>query len=62
MREVISMDKSVVIQRITSIIDDLNRLINILYSISVTDAKRYPENYEVLSIDAAHRAEVIACR
>jgi len=56
------MDKSLVIQRITSIIDDLNRLINMLYSLSITDAKRYPENYEVLSIDAAHRAEVIACR
>ena len=56
------MDRAILSQRITSIISDLNRLTNTLYSLNMTDIQRYPENYEVLSIDAAHRAEVVACR
>ena len=56
------MDKPVLIQKISGIIGELNRLTNTLYSMTMTDAKRYPENYEVLSVDAAHRAEAIACR
>lgn len=56
------MDRPVLIQKITGIIGEINRLTNSLYSLSMTDVQRYPENYEVLSIDAAHRAEVIACR
>ena len=56
------MDRAVLIRRITGIIGDLNRLTNTLYSLSMTDIQRYPGNYEVLSLDAAHRAEVIACR
>ena len=56
------MDRPVLVRKITGIIGEINRLTNTLYSLSMTDAQRYPENYEVLSIDAAHRAEMIACR
>ena len=56
------MDRAVLSQRITGIIGDLNHLTNTLYSLNMTDIQRFPENYEVLSIDAAHRAEVVACR
>lgn len=56
------MDRPVLVQKITGILGEIDRLTNTLYSLSMTDARRYPENYEVLSIDAAHRAEVIACR
>ena len=48
--------------RIGSILDDISRLSNALYAMDTTDIQRYPDNYEVLSTDAALRAEKIACR
>ena len=56
------MDKPAMVQRITDITEDLNRLTNTLYSLTMSDTQRYPENYEALSVDAAHRAEVITCK
>lgn len=56
------MDRAVLSQRITSILSDLNRLTNTLYALTTTDIQRYPENYEVLSSDAALRSERITCR
>lgn len=56
------MNRAILSQRITSILGDLNRLTNALYAMNTTDIQRYPDNYEVLSTDAALRAENIACR
>ncbi len=56
------MNRAILSQRITSILADLNRLTNALYAMNTTDIQRYPDNYEVLSTDAALRAETIACR
>lgn len=56
------MNRAILSQRITSILADLNRLTNALYAMNTTDIQRYPDNYEVLSTDAALRAEHIACR
>ena len=56
------MNRSVISQRITSILDDIQRLNSALYAMNTTDIQRYPDNYEVLSTDAALRAETIACR
>ena len=56
------MDRTILSQRITSILSDLNRLTNTLYALNMADIQRYPENYEVLSTDAALRAEKITCR
>lgn len=56
------MDRAVLSQRLTSILSDMNRLTNTLYALNMADIQRYPENYEVLSTDAALRAEKIACR
>ena len=56
------MNRAILSQRITSILADLNRLTNALYAMNTTDIQRYPDNYEVLSTDAALRAENIACR
>lgn len=56
------MNRAILSQRITSILADLNRLTNALYAMNTTDIQRYPDNYEVLSTDAALRAEQIACR
>ena len=56
------MNRAILSQRITSILADLNRLTNALYAMNTTDIQRYPDNYEVLSTDAALRAENITCR
>ena len=56
------MNRAILSQRITSILADLNRLTNALYAMNTTDIQRYPDNYEVLSTDAALRAENIACQ
>jgi len=56
------LNRSTISRRISSILDDIQRLNNALYAMNTTDLQRYPDNYEVLSIDAALRAEGIACR
>ena len=56
------MTRSIISQRITSILDDIQRLNSALYAMNSTDIQRYPDNYEVLSTDAALRAETITCR
>ena len=56
------MDKRILSQRITSIQAEIGRLNSALYAMSTTDLQRYPDNYEVLSTDAALRCERIACR
>lgn len=56
------MNRVIISQRITAILGELSRLTNTLYAMNMTDIQRYPENYEVLSTDAALRAEQIACR
>lgn len=56
------MDRQIISQRITSILSDINRLQNALYAMNTTDIQRYPDNYEVLSTDAALRSESITCR
>ena len=55
-------ERKIISHRIGSILDDISRLSNALYAMDTTDIQRYPDNYEVLSTDAALRAEKIACR
>ena len=56
------MNRAIISQRITSILAEIERLNNALYAMNTTDIQRYPDNYEVLSTDAALRAERISCR
>lgn len=56
------MNRAIISRRISSILADIERLSSALYAMNTTDLQRYPENYEVLSTDAALRAEHIACR
>ena len=56
------MNRAILSQRISSILDDIQRLNNALYAMNTTDIQRYPDNYEVLSTDAALRAEQTTCR
>ena len=41
--------------------DDIIRLKNAVCAYEMTDAARYPENFEDLGMDIAMRAEAIAC-
>lgn len=56
------MNRTIISQRITSILSEIDRLNSALYAMNSTDIQRYPDNYEVLSTDAALRAEGITCR
>ena len=55
------MNRTILSQRISSILDDIQRLNSALFAMNTTDIQRYPDNYETLSTDAALRAEQIAC-
>lgn len=56
------MEKHIIYQRIAGSLEDIAKLNNLLYAMSSTDIQRYADNYEVLAIEAALRAEKIACR
>ena len=56
------MNRSVIFKRISSILDDIQRLNSELYAMNSTDIQRYPVNYAVLCRDAALRSEAITCR
>jgi hypothetical protein len=56
------MERHIITKRIGEIMNDISRLSNALYAMDTTDIQRYPDNYEILSMDAALRGEKIACR
>lgn len=56
------MDKLNISRRIGSIKSDITKLSNTLCAIENTDIKNYPDNYTMLTTDAALRSELIACR
>jgi hypothetical protein len=55
------MERQTITKRIGEILSDVARLSNALYAMDTTDIQRYPDNYEILSTDAALRGEKIAC-
>lgn len=56
------MDRQIINKRITGIQNEIEKLIRTLCAMENTDISQYPENYEMLSTDAALRAELITCR
>ena len=56
------MDKSNISRRIGNIKNDIIKLSNTLCAIENTDIENYPDNYTMLTTDAALRSELIACR
>ncbi len=56
------MDRPIISQRINRILSDITKLSNTLYAIEKTDIEKYPDNYTMLTTDAALRSELIACR
>ncbi|MDD4509470.1 MAG: DUF6100 family protein [Oscillospiraceae bacterium] len=56
------MERTIISRRISLILDEIARLSNALYALDNTDIEKYPDNYEMLSTDAALRSELITCR
>lgn len=56
------MDRTSISRRIDSIKGDISKLSNTLCAIEKTDIENYPDNYMILTTDAALRSELIACR
>ena len=56
------MNNKNIYQRIDTVNDEVKKLENLIFSIQTTDIHTYPQNYEKLSMDAALRAERIACK
>lgn len=55
------MDRHTLSSRITRIEEELPKLANTLSAMKITDTGTYGKNYEELSLDAAFRAERLAC-
>lgn len=56
------MDRQIINKRIEGIHNEIEKLTRTLRAMENTDLSRYPENYEMLSTDAALRGEFITCR
>lgn len=56
------MNRTILSQRISRILSDIEKLTNTLYAMDNMDIEKYPDNYEMLSTDAALRSELITCR
>lgn len=56
------MNREVLSKRISRIQSDIDKLSNTLLAMDNTDIEHYPDNYEMLSTDAALRSELITCR
>ena len=55
------MNRSTLSSRLSRIQDELPKLSNTISAMKITDSDTYGKNYEELSIDAAIRAERVAC-
>ena len=56
------MERTVISKRICQLTSDIEKLKSTLAAIENTDIALYPENYNMLTTDAALRSELIACR
>ena len=56
------MDRQIINKRIEGLTSDIEKLLRTLRAMENTDISQYPENYEMLSTDAALRGELITCR
>ena len=56
------MERTVISKRICQLTSDIEKLKSTLAAIESTDIALYPENYNMLTTDAALRSELITCR
>ena len=55
------MERTLISKRIGLIVSDIDKLKSTLAAIENTDISKHPENYNMLTTDAALRSELIAC-
>jgi len=56
------LERTVISRKIGQLTSDIEKLKSTLAAIENTDIQKYPENYSMLTTDAALRSELIACR
>ena len=56
------MNQTELSQKIKQLSEEVSKLASILCAIDHADIENYPDNYELLSTDAALRGELIACK
>ncbi len=56
------MNRAHISKYINSLLADISKLSNTLCAMNNTDIERYPDNYGMLSTDAALHSELIACK
>ena len=56
------MDRTVLSQKIASMLRDVKRIENTFYALNMTGIQRYPDNFETLALDAALRCEHLSCQ
>lgn len=56
------LERTVITKKIVQLSSDIDKLKNTLAAIESTDISKYPDNYAMLTTDAALRSELIACR
>ena len=56
------MNRAHISQYNNGLLEDISKLSNTLCAMNRTDIERYPENYGLLSTDAALHSELIACK
>lgn len=56
------MERAVISKKLCQLSSDIDKLKSTIVAIEGTDISKYPENYAMLTTDAALRSELIACR
>lgn len=57
-----NLERAIISKKLGQISADIEKLKSTVAAIEATDISKYPENYSMLTTDAALRSELIACR
>lgn len=57
-----NLDRAIISKKLGQILNDIEKLKSTVAAIDGTDISKYPENYSMLTTDAALRSELITCR
>lgn len=57
-----NLERTIISKKLSQLSSDIDKLKSTLAAIDSTDISMYPENYAMLTTDAALRSELIACR
>lgn len=57
-----NLERAIISKKLGQISADIEKLKSTVATIEGTDISKYPDNYSMLTTDAALRSELIACR